>query len=327
VHVVFGVEGHVEVEHRRHILDVEAARGHVGAHQQVDFALLEGFQGFQALVLALVAVQRGGLEAFALQAARQAGATELAVHEDEGLLDAPGLEHLVDGTALVVVVGAVEALLHRGGRLVRPGHLDGDGVLQVAAGQALDLGRERGREQQRGALLGQVGQDALQVGQEADVQHAVGLVEHHVLDLVEHRVLGLDVVQQAAGGGHQHFDTLLELQGLGLHVHAAKDHCAAQLGVLGVQRDLLGNLVGQFARGQQHQRAHRVARGRCGTALVLEQALQQRQRERRRLAGAGLGSAHHVLAGENHGDGLLLDGRHGLVAHFGHGACQRLGQR
>jgi hypothetical protein len=34
---------------------------------------------------------------------------------------------------------------------------------------------------------------------------------------------------------------------------------------------------------------------------VLEQALQQRQRERRRLAGAGLGRAHHVLAGQHHG--------------------------
>jgi hypothetical protein len=66
-------------------------------------------------------------------------------------------------------------------------------------------------KQQRRALLGQVAQDALQVGQEADVQHAVGLVQHHVLDLVEHRVLGLDVVQQAARRGHQHLDARFQL--------------------------------------------------------------------------------------------------------------------
>jgi hypothetical protein len=101
-------------------------------------------------------------------------------------------------------------------------------------------------------------------GRKADVEHAVGLVEHHVLDLVEHRVLGFDVVEQAARRGHQHFDALLELQRLRLHVDAAEHHRAAQVGVLGVQLDLLGHLVGQLARGQQHQGAHRVPRGRGG---------------------------------------------------------------
>jgi hypothetical protein len=35
---------------------------------------------------------------------------------------------------------------------------------------------------------------------------------------------------------------------------------------------------------------------------------QHRQREGRRLAGAGLGDAEHVLAREHMGDGLRLDG-------------------
>jgi len=135
------------------------------------------------------------------------------------------------------------------------------------------------------------------------------------------------MVEQAPRCGHQHLDAFFQLNGLRLHVHAAKHHGAAQLGVFGIQRNLLRHLVGQFARGQQHQRTHGVAGGGCGTALVLEQALQQRQRECRRLAGAGLGSAHDVLPREHHRNGLLLDGCHGLVAHFGHGARQRLGQR
>jgi hypothetical protein len=59
---------------------------------------------------------------------------------------------------------------------------------------------------------------------------------------------------------------------------------------------------------------------------VLEHALQQGQRERSRLAGAGLGGAHHVAAVQHDGNGLGLNGRHGLVAHFGHGTRQRLGQ-
>ncbi len=35
--------------------------------------------------------------------------------------------------------------------------------------------------------------------------------------------------------------------------------------------------------------------------------MQQRQREGRRLAGAGLGQSHHVAAGEARGDGFVLD--------------------
>ena len=62
---------------------------------------------------------------------------------------------------------------------------------------------------------------------------------------------------------------------LWLHVHAAKHHRAAQLGVLGIEFDLLCDLIGQLAGGQQHQSTHRVASRRGGCVFVLEQALQQ----------------------------------------------------
>ena len=175
-------------------------------------------------------------------------------------------------------------------------------------------------------MLGQVAQDALQVRQKANVEHAVGFVKHHVLHLVEHRVFGLNVVQQPPGGGHQHFHAFFQLQGLGLHVHAAKHHGAAQVGVLGIKLDLFGHLHRQLTRGQEHQGTHRVARGRGGGVFVLEHALQQGQRKGCSFASAGLGCTHHVLAGQHHGYGLGLDGRHGLVAHFGYRARQAGGQ-
>ena len=176
--------------------------------------------------------------------------------------------------ALVVVAHAVEMLLHRAGCRVGARHFNRHRVLQVAVGQALDLRRESGRKQQRGALLGQVAQDALQVGQKADVQHAVGFVQHHVFDLVQHRAFSFDVVQQAARRGHQHFNAGFELQRLGFHVHAAKHHRRAQVGVLGVGLNGLGNLVGQLACGQQHQRTHRMPRWGRGRVLVREHTLQ-----------------------------------------------------
>ena len=327
VDVVFGVKGHVEVEHGGHVFDIEAARGYVGTHQQIDLTSLERFQRFQAFVLAFVAVQGGGAQAIALQRAGQACATELAVDEHKGLANTALTHDVANDAALVVIVGAVKALLHGRGGFVRTGDLDGHGVLQVAARQALDFWREGGRKQQCGAVLGQVAQDALQIGQKADVEHAVGLVEHHVFHLVEHRIFGLDVIEQTPRRGHQHLYAFFQFGGLGLHVHAAKNDGTAQLGVFGVLGDLLRHLVGQLARGQQHQGTHRVACRRGGGVFVFQQALQQGQRKGSRFAGAGLCRAHHVLACEDDGNGLCLDGRHGLVAHVGYGAQQRLRQR
>ena len=89
-------------------------------------------------------MQRGGLEAFALQRAGQPRATELAVDEHKSLLDAARFENLVQGAALIVGAHTVEMLLDGRGRGVGAGHLDGDRVLQIARRQALDLGRESG---------------------------------------------------------------------------------------------------------------------------------------------------------------------------------------
>ena len=248
VDVVLGVERHVEVEDRRQVDDVEAARGDVGRDQHVDLARLERLERLQPLVLRLVAVQRVGAQAVALERARQPGAAELGVDEDERLGDRALLQDLQHGAPLVVGRDAVEVLLDVGRGRVRPRHLDHDRVLQVAFGEAPDLGREGRREEQRLALLGQVREDALQVGQEADVEHAVGLVEDDVLDLVQHAVLRLDVVEQPPRRRDEHLDALLQLERLRLHVDAAEDDGDAQLRVRGVALDVVGDLVGELAR-------------------------------------------------------------------------------
>ena len=324
VNVVFGVERNIEVEHRRNVLDVEPARSHIGAHQQVDLAFLEGVERLQALVLALVAVQRRRLQTFTLKRARQPGAAELAVDKNECLLEIPLAQDLVQGTAFVLVAHAEETLLHRRRGGVGPGHFDGDRVLQIAARQPLDLGGKGGREEQCRSLLGQEAKNALQVRQEADIEHPVGLVEHHILDLIEHRILGLDMVQQAPGRGHQHLDAALEFKRLRFHVHAAKNHRTAQLGVLRIGLDRLRNLIGQFARWQQYQRTHRMARRRCGSILVHQHALQKRQRERSGLSGTRLGRSHHVAPLEHLGNRLRLYRRHRLVAQVSDSARQWL---
>jgi hypothetical protein len=63
----------------------------------------------------------------------------------------------------------------------------------------------------------------------------------------------------------------------------------------------IGDLHGELAGRRQDQAARRF-RTRLG--LVLEQALQDRQAEGRRLAGAGLGDAQQITPGEEMGDRL-----------------------
>ncbi len=320
--VVLGVERHVEVEHRRQVDDVEAARGDVGGDQDVDGAALERLERLQPLVLRLVAVQGVGSQAIALERARQAGAAELGVDEDQRLRDAALLQETQHRAPLVVGGDAVEVLLDVGRGRVRARHLDHQRILQIALGEAPDLGREGRREEQRLALLRQVREDPLQVGQEADVEHPVGLVENDVLDLVQDAVLGLDVVEQAPRRRDQHLDALLQLERLRLHVDAAEDDGDAQLGVRRVALDVVGDLVGELARRCDHERAHRMARRRHAGVLVRQHLVQQRQRERRRLAGAGLGRAHDVAAGQDERDRLGLDRRHRRVALVGDRALQ-----
>ena len=65
VHVVLGDVRQVEVDDVRQRLDVEAARGDVGGHQHAQLVVLEARERARARVLALVAVDRLGLDAVA----------------------------------------------------------------------------------------------------------------------------------------------------------------------------------------------------------------------------------------------------------------------
>ena len=91
-----------------------------------------------------------------------------------------------------------------------------------------DLVREGGREQQVLPDRRQQRDDALDVGHEAHVQHAVGLVEDQHRDLVEHHRLVLHVVEQPAGRGDQDLHAAPQLRDLRVHVGAAVDDRGAR---------------------------------------------------------------------------------------------------
>ena len=116
-------------------------------------------------------------------------------------------------------------------------------------------------------------------------------------------------VEQASRAGHQ--DAGLGGRfNLGCLAHPAEDRGAADASLLAEGDERLVNLQGQFAGRGQDEDAH-------GPALrnrSLDHALQQGQREGGRLAGAGLGQTEDILAVEDRGDGLNLNGGGGNVA-------------
>ena len=85
---------HVKVHDVAHVTNVDAAGKHVGCHQHVDGTVAEGRKRALALGLAAVAVDRGGLDALALQTTAAAVGTVLGAHKDDSTLRALLLEKL-----------------------------------------------------------------------------------------------------------------------------------------------------------------------------------------------------------------------------------------
>ena len=156
----------------------------------------------------------------------------------------------------------------------------------------------------------------------AHIQHTVGFVQHKDLQIRQVDKALPDQVVQSARAGHKDVHALFQ----GLHLrglaHAAKDHGAAQFQVLAVGVKALADLQGKLPGGGKDQRADGpLAAGRVGS-----EAIQHGQRKSGRLAGAGLGTAHQIPAGQHRRDGRSLNGRRGLIACLLHSAQERGGQ-
>ena len=117
----------------------------------------------------------------------------------------------------------------------------------------------------------------------------------------------VEVVHDAAGRADDDVHAATqrrELHAVPLPAVDRQDVHAAQVRRVALER--LADLQGELAGRREHERLR---------ALLREvEAREDRQRERRGLAGAGLGEAHDVAAREERGDGRGLDRRGRLVA-------------
>ena len=85
--------------------------------------------------------------------------------------------------------------------------VDLDRLVHVPMGELPDIRVDRGRQQHRLAWRRQFAEDSLDIGPEPDVEHPIGLVEHHVNDIAQIKRTALDVVEHAARGADRQVDT------------------------------------------------------------------------------------------------------------------------
>ena len=108
----------------------------------------------------------------------------------------------------------------RSGRLVCH---HADRIFHAGAGQVLEIGRHRGRKQQRLALFRQCLQDLVDLRRKPHIQHAVRFVQYQDLDGDEVDRAVPHVIQQAARRRDNDLRVLAQATDLGVHISAADD--------------------------------------------------------------------------------------------------------
>jgi hypothetical protein len=185
VDIVLGGVRHVVVDDVRDLVNVDAASDNVGGDEHAGVATLEAVERPLALRLATVAVNSGRRDARLLQNAMHAVGTVLGAREDEHTVKVSALEQLNEQVSLLHLVDRVDRLDDLLGRLGRRRSLDVHGILQRRASDAHNIRGHGGREEQVLTLFGNKRDDALHIGPETHVKHAVGLIEDEDLHAFE----------------------------------------------------------------------------------------------------------------------------------------------
>nr|RZI34941.1 hypothetical protein BJQ95_02686 [Cryobacterium sp. SO1] len=297
--------GRVHVDDELDVVDVHATGGDVGGDEHLHIAGAERGEVAVTGHLGQVAVQVDGGDAGIRQRLGQLLGVVLGAHEQDATAGARSelLDELLlglGGVDLEHVVG------HRGdvagGLVDRVQNL----VVQEPAHDLVHAVVERGGEQQALAAGRGLVQDARHDGQEAQVGHVVGLVEHGDLDGVEVHEALLHEVFETAGAGHDDVDAGLERGDLAVLRDAAEDGGGVQAVGLGKRGERCGDLGGQLA-GRCEDQAERAARAALAAGELAAEAGHHRDGEREGLSGAGLTAAQDVAALEGVGQGVDLD--------------------
>jgi hypothetical protein len=181
-------------------------------------------------------------------------------------------------------------------------NLDPLGIGQELVDELLDLlGQRRGEEHplrvRRGAL-----EQPSDLRQESQVEHAIGLVDHHLLDEGEGHGVGLEQLAEPPRRADEDVDALGERLLLRRDRALAGDDEGSQDESLHEPREFLLDLRGEFAGRADHECAKprawiHAALAACGRRIP-QQPLREGKPEGDRLAGAGGCEGDDVAARE-----------------------------
>jgi hypothetical protein len=310
VQVVLGVVRRIVLDDQVDVVDVDAARGDVGGDQDPRIPGGECVQGPLALVLVAVPVDGGGADPGPAQLLGEPVGAMLGPHEEQRASLAAGDfrrdRHLVlCAEHQQAVLG--QAGVHRLRDRVQRGVGDVRGH-QLAHPAVQGGGEEHPLTAGRGGV-----QDPGDRGQEAEVGHVVGFVDHGDLDPAEPAGAAFHQVDEPARGGH-HQVRVADAVDLAPDRDAAVDRRGVHAYAPAERREYVGDLLGQFPGRHQDQRAGRLLLPR---RVGGRQPGEQRQAEGERLARPGLRPAENAASGQRVGQRPGLDRERFLDAGCG----------
>ena len=307
--VVLRHHRYVEVDHVAQFGNVDSPGRDVGGHQNPVLAALEAGQRGRPLRLRPVAVNPLGVDPALDQEFHQPVGAVLGPGKDQGFGGGAPLEQRQQQGRLEILADRIDGLRDAHGRGRLPLDVDRDRILEQLPGQPRDRWWHRGAEEQ-GLVAGRnVAEDFLDLGQEAHVEHPVGLIEHEVLEARELGIRKPEVVEQPAWRGDDHVGATAEGVLLRIHPHTA-EHRRRRDGCMDGQIvEMLENLGRQFPSRRDHERSG-------GAAGFVDQAVQDREQEGGGFAAAGHGAGEDVPAGEGWGNGVELNGSWAGEAEF-----------
>ena len=307
---------HVVVEHDRHGIDVDAARGDVGRDERRDLAGSEALECALSLALRAVAVDRCRCDPVLVELLHEPVRTVLRAGEHDRRVDRS--EHVAGEATACVTVGGPEQVADITGR----GRLLGEGVpdriVLVALDQRVDVTVERRGEQQRLATVGGAVEQTHDLGQEPHVGHAVRLVEDDDVDGRQVDRATLHEVGEAARRGDEDVDATAHRAEVTTDARPAVDRRDAETACTGEREDGLCDLTGELAGREQDQ-------GTRTTVVTTAGPQRDRDRERERLAGAGRRLDAQVGTTDRVGEGERLHGERRRPVHGLEGEDEVLG--
>ena len=284
----------------RHVANVESARCDVRCDECFDLALAELIHDSKANALLVAAVKSVNGVGQLNEIAHEIVHVRTPFAEDDKDIFAIALfDEARQGTLRSAILNPQPALIDRIGSPHSRRRSNFDRLARVIARQLQHLGREGCREEQRLALLRNEGQDALDVVEEADFEHHVGLVEHAELGPREAQELLLVEVDHAPWCTDD--DLRASAQGVDLLVHAlaADDEGDIETATLSELREHACDLLCQFPRGAEHERQDR--------GPVIIELRDDGRAEGQRLPRSRLGFGDDVAAFEDGTDRQRLD--------------------